>query len=102
MEALNRLRPDLPQDPTVQKQIDAFIKQMQALDPSRFPGNPQAVEQARQQLLATADALELQVRKQLDDTGSAGQIRDTVPEAAPAGYQDAVAAYYRRLSGDGK
>jgi hypothetical protein len=43
------------------------------------------------------DALELQLRRQLEDNRG-GTIRNTDPARVPAGYQDSVAEYYRRLS----
>jgi len=51
-----------------------------------------------QQLVSSVDALELQLRRQLDESRS-GAIRNTDPNKVPAGYQDSVADYYRRLSG---
>jgi hypothetical protein len=73
---------------------------MRNLDPSRFPGNPALVEQMHQQLVANVDALELQLRRQLDES-KGGTIRNTDPTKVPAGYQDSVADYYRKLSSGG-
>jgi hypothetical protein len=73
---------------------------MRSLDPNRFPGNPALVEQIHQQLVSSVDALELQLRRQLDENRG-GTIRNTDPTKVPAGYQDSVAEYYRKLSGGG-
>jgi hypothetical protein len=73
---------------------------MRNLDPSRFPGNPALVEQMHQQLVSQVDALELQLRRKLDEK-QGGAIRNTDPTKIPAGYKDAVAEYYRKLSGGG-
>ncbi len=70
---------------------------MRNLDPSRFPGNPALVEQMHQQLVSSVDALELQLRRQLEEN-QGGTIRNTDPTKVPAGYQDSVAEYYRKLS----
>ena len=75
--------------------------QMRNFDPKRFPGNPALVEQMHQQLVAGVDALELQLRRQLDENRD-GAIRDTDPAKVPAGYRDSVAEYYRKLSGAGR
>jgi hypothetical protein len=75
-----------------------LIDQMRNLDPSRFPGNPALVEQMHQQLVSSLDALELQLRRQLDEI-QGGTIRNTDPTKVPAGYEDSVAKYYRKLSG---
>jgi hypothetical protein len=77
--------------------LQALIEQMRNLDPKLFPGNPALVEQMHQQLVSEVDALELQLRRQLDDKG--GMIRNTDPNKVPAGYRDSVAEYYRKLSG---
>ena len=53
-----------------------------------------------QQLVSGVDALELQLRRQLDE-GRSGAIRNTDPNKVPAGYKDSVAEYYRKLSGGG-
>jgi len=53
-----------------------------------------------QQLVSEVDALELQLRRQLDES-KGGTIRNTDPAKVPAGYQDSVAEYYRKLSGGG-
>jgi hypothetical protein len=53
-----------------------------------------------QQLISNVDALELQLRRQLDESRG-GTIRNTDPTKVPAGYQDSVAEYYRKLSGGG-
>ena len=53
-----------------------------------------------QQLVSTVDALELQLRRQLDEK-QGGTIRNADPAKIPAGYRDAVAEYYRKLSGGG-
>lgn len=100
LDALNRLHPALPQDADTQRAIQDLIRMTQGLDPSRFPGNPAMLAEMHQQLLSSVDALELQIRKKLDDS-QGGQIRGRAPEPAPAGYDAAVAAYFRKLSGGG-
>ncbi len=68
---------------------------MRNLDPGRFPGITALVELMHQQLVSNDDALELQLRRQLDENRG-GTIRNTDPTKVPAGYQDSVAEYYRR------
>jgi hypothetical protein len=70
---------------------------MRNLDPKRFPGNPALVEQLHQQLVSNVDALQLQLRRQLDER-QGGTIRNTDPSKIPPGYQNSVAEYYRKLS----
>ena len=97
MRDLNQLRQSVQQDPEMERQVQELIRQMQRLDPSRFPGNPALVEQLHSQVLADVDKLELQLRRQLDDKQS-GQVRSGDTRSVPAGYEDSVADYYRRLS----
>jgi hypothetical protein len=97
MRDLNQLRQAVQEDPEMARQVQELIRQMQRLDPSRFPGNPALVEQLHSQVLADVDKLELQLRRQLDDKQS-GQVRSGDTRTVPAGYEDSVADYYRRLS----
>jgi hypothetical protein len=97
LNLLNQVRAVVQDSPEARQQLQALIDQMRNLDPSRFPGNPALVEQMHQQLVSSVDALELQLRRQLDENRG-GTIRNTDPAKVPAGYQDSVAEYYRKLS----
>ena len=97
LNLLNQVRPVVQDSPEARQQLQALIDQMRNLDPSRFPGNPALVEQMHQQLVSTVDALELQLRRQLEEN-QGGTIRNTDPAKVPAGYQASVAEYYRKLS----
>jgi hypothetical protein len=98
---LNQLRQAVREDPETSKQVQELIKEMERLDPSRFPGNPALVEQLHSQMLADVDKLELQLRRQLDDKDS-GQVRSGDTKTVPQGYEEPVAEYYRRLSKNNK
>jgi len=97
MRDLNQLRQFVQEDPEMAKQVQDLIRQMERLDPARFPGNPALVEQLHSQVLASVDKLELQLRRQLDDKQS-GQVRSGDTNSVPQGYEEPVAEYYRRLS----
>ncbi|HTW24505.1 MAG TPA: hypothetical protein VMD78_12950, partial [Candidatus Baltobacteraceae bacterium] len=97
LDGLNQLRPAVENDPETARELQDLIREMQQLDPKRFPGNPALFEQLHTQVLNDVDKLELQLRRKLDDKES-GQIRSNAPMPMPAGYQDAVADYFRRLS----
>ena len=61
------------------------------------PARSSVEQQMHLQLVSEVDALELQLRRQLD--GNRGStIRDTVPTKVPAGYQPQVEEYTRKLS----
>ncbi len=97
MRELNQLRQAVREDPEMAKQVQDLIRQMERLDPSRFPGNPALIEQLHSQVLAGVDKLELQIRRQMDDQQS-GQVRSGDTATVPQGYEESVAEYYRRLS----
>jgi hypothetical protein len=70
---------------------------MQQLDPRRFPGNPEVVDQLFAEVRSGVDRLELQLgHDPADDTRNVVRNAESLP--VPEGYQDAVAEYYRRLS----
>jgi hypothetical protein len=98
LSVLNQMRGVVQDSPEARRDLQSLIDQMRNLDPSRFPGNPALVEQMHQQLISGVDALELQLRRQLQEK-QGGTIRNTDPARIPAGYQDSVAEYYRKLSG---
>jgi hypothetical protein len=97
MRELGRLRQDVREQAGPAADIQELIREMQRLDPSRFPGNPALVEQLHGQMLATIDKVELELRRQLDDA-QPGQIRSGNSQPVPQGYQESVAEYFRRLS----
>ena len=94
MRELNQLRQMVTADPQAAKDIAELTRQMQHLDPSRFPGNPEMVEQMHREILSSVNRLELQ----LQHDGISPEARTGNPYEIPAGYQDSVADYYRRLS----
>jgi len=97
MRELNALRQNFQGQPAPLADLQELIREMQRLDPSRFPGNPAMLEELHDQVLTSVDKLELRLRRQEDDN-DAGQIRSGDSLPVPAGYQDSVADYFRRLS----
>lgn len=97
LSELGQLRQLAHGDPAAMQEIQDLVREMQKLDPSRFPGNPAMVEQLHTQVLRSVDKLELQLRRDVDNP-PADQVRTGKNPVVPPGYQDAVAEYYRRLS----
>jgi hypothetical protein len=95
LQELNELHHLAQNDPTALKEIQDLVREMQRLDPKRFPGNPAMVEQLHTEVLSGVDKLELQLRH--DSSDEAGQVRTTKEPVVPSGYEDAVAEYFRRL-----
>jgi hypothetical protein len=98
MNELSQLRQDAGTDPATAAQIDALMKELAQIDPKRFPGNPAMVDELHNRVLNDVDKLELQLRSKSDDADQSGQVRSTDPMPVPAGYQDAVSEYFRKLS----
>jgi hypothetical protein len=98
MNQLNQLRQDVATDPETKAQVDALIKELQSLDPRRFPGNPAMVDELHNRVLNDVDRLEMQLRSKSDEANQSGQVRSADPMPVPAGYQDDVAEYFRKLS----
>jgi hypothetical protein len=96
VDTLNQLSQNVQSDPEIAREVRELEREMQRLDPRRFPGNPALLEQLHGQVLSEVDKLELQLRRKSDDQQS--QIRSSAPINVPPGYQDAVADYFRRLS----
>lgn len=94
LRQLRELRQMIGDDPEAAKQVQELTRQMQHLDPARFPGNPAMVERMHREILSSVDKLELQ----LQYDGAATDARIGKPDAIPAGYQESVADYYRRIS----
>ena len=78
------------------KDVEALIRQMQQIDPSKFPGNPELVERIRSQVLPAMEQLEVQLRRQVEEQNT-GQVKTGSGGKIPQGYSEAVAEYYRRL-----
>jgi hypothetical protein len=94
LRQLRQLRQMVQDDPQAAKDVDELTSKMQHLDPSRFRGNPAMVEAIHSEILSSVDRLELE----LQHNGEATDARTGKPYAVPAGYQESVADYYRRLS----
>lgn len=78
------------------KEVNDLMKEMSRIDPSKFPGNPELIEQIRTQILPNIENLELQMRRQLE--GTSGSVRSSAGDRVPQGYGEAAAEYFRRLS----
>jgi hypothetical protein len=97
MNELNWLRQAVRGQPASLTNIQELMRELERLDPKRFPGNPEMLEQIRTKLLSQMDKLELQLHPDTNGTQS-GQVRSDSPLIAPRGYEESVADYFRRLS----
>lgn len=94
---LNQLRQTLKDDPESLRAVQELIREMQQLDPIRFPGNRAMVEELYNRVQGDVDKLELRLHR-ASDAKQFGQVRNAESQPVPPGYEDAVADYFRRLS----
>jgi len=94
---LNELRQTVHGEPGALGDIQELLRELSRLDPRRFPGNPDMLDQLHAQVLSSVDKVELRLRREMDDRQS-GQVRSGNAMNVPDGYQDSVADYFRRLS----
>jgi hypothetical protein len=94
MRELNQLHQMVTTDPQAAKDIAELTRQMQHLDPSRFPGNPAVVDQMHREILTSLDRIELRLER---ENGSSDALTGK-PDPVPAGYRESVAEYYKQLS----
>ena len=93
---LNRMQQSVRSDPATAKDIQQLLNEVSRLDPRRFSADPARLAALEQKLFAEVEQAELVLRRKLDATN--GSIRTSAPQDVPAGYSDAVAEYFRRLS----
>ncbi len=85
-------------DMETKSELERLIGEMQRLDPKRFPGNPTLLGRIESEILPQLERMELRLRRSLDSSQSEGQARTGASAKTPAGYSEAVAEYFRRLS----
>jgi hypothetical protein len=97
LREMMQLRQDVQGSPDLSKEVGELMRDMQRFDPTKFNGNPELLERMRSEILPGLVNLELALR-QSDQAKTAGQVRTSGSEKVPAGYGEAVAEYFRRLS----
>jgi hypothetical protein len=94
MQGLDRLGRMVHGDSDLSKQVSDLKRRIQQLDPERFHGNRELLEQLHREILSSIDRMEIAIMNE----GSEAEARSGRSSVIPNGYQDAVADYYRRLS----
>ena len=82
---LNELRQEVRGQPDQLADLQELIRQMQQLDPSRFPGNPAMLAQLHDQVLTTVDKLELLRCAAKWTTSSPGRFAAAITFRCPTG-----------------
>lgn len=94
---LNRLRQELDGAPDISQDVQQLIREMERLDPKRFPGNPRLLTALHSRVLAEFEQIELRLRR-LADEDRTENVRSAAEQPVAPGYAEAVAEYYRKLS----
>lgn len=84
-------------DPDAAGEARRIAEEMRRLDPGNFGGGEVQSRLAAAQLLPQMEQLELRLRRKAE-AGGEGQVRVGQQDKAPAGFAEAVADYFRRLS----
>jgi len=98
MDALRQLRQLREQGAVsdeTRDELERLLGRMQRLGPARF-GSPLLSERIEKELLPQLEQVELRLRRELGE--KTAPPRAAAPPRAPAGYAEAVAEYFRRLS----
>jgi len=95
MRQLRQFRFGENTDNETKAELDQLIRDMQRLNPRNFPGNPALLGRIDAELLPQVEQIELRLRRKLDNLTPGGTL---VRSGSQAGYGDAVAEYFRRLS----
>jgi hypothetical protein len=91
------LQPQLRDDPSVNRDLQSLIRDMQRLDPSVYSNDPLLAERIHAAVVGGIEQIEMELRRKVEKTGD-GSVRSQGGEAVPQGYADAVAEYFRKLS----
>jgi hypothetical protein len=93
---LSELKTQFKDSPEISKQIAELEREIQKLTIGEIAA-PEMEERLRRTVLPNLQALEVQLRRQIEEQGG-GQVRSGATDKVPPGYSDAVADYFRRLS----
>ena len=74
------------------------MRDLHQLDPNAYSNDPLLAERI-QAAMAGLEQVEMELRRKVDTSGNGGTVRSPGNETVPQGYQDAVAEYFRKLSG---
>ncbi len=93
---LNDLRQQYKDNPDVARQIGEVQQEISRLQVGDI-SSPELQNRINREVLPNLEALEVGLRNQVDNQGD-GQVRSGTTDKVPAGYVDAVAEYFRKLS----
>ena len=93
---LNDMKQLFKDNPDVQKEIADVEREIQKLSFGDI-ASPELQQRINRVVLPNLQALEVKLRRQVEEQGG-GQVRSGATDKVPAGFSDAVAEYFRKLS----
>jgi hypothetical protein len=94
---LTRLRDNVGDNPDIARDVNDLIREMGRIDPRRFGQEPLLAERINAQVVSSIEQIELQLRRKVEEQ-QGGNVRSGASEAAPPGFANSVADYFRKLS----
>jgi hypothetical protein len=93
---LNDMRQLFKDNPDIQKEITEVEHELQKLTIGDI-ATAELQQRLNREILPNLQALEVKLRRQVEEQGG-GQVRSGATDKVPAGFSDAVAEYFRKLS----
>jgi hypothetical protein len=93
---LNDMRQLFKDNPDIQKEITEVEHELQKLTVGDI-ATPELQQRLNREVLPNLEALEVKLRRQVEEQGG-GQVKSGATDKVPAGFSDAVAEYFRKLS----
>lgn len=93
---LNDMRQLFKDNPDIQKEITEVEHELQKLTIGEI-ATPELQQRLNREVLPNLQALEVKLRRQVEEQGG-GQVKSGSTDKVPAGFSDAVAEYFRKLS----
>ena len=94
--SLAEMRQTFKDNPDMQRQITDVEREISRLQVGDI-SSQELQNRLNREILPNLEALEVQLRRQADQEGG-DQVRSGTTDRVPAGYVDAVAEYFRKLS----
>lgn len=93
---LNDMRQLFKDNPDIQKEITEVEHEIQKLTVGEI-ATAELQQRLNREVLPNLQALEVKLRRQVEEQGG-GQVKSGATDKVPAGFSDAVAEYFRKLS----
>ena len=98
LQTLRQLEQQAGNDPAMVKDLQNLIRDMQRLNPNTYANDPLLAERIQGALMGGVQQVEMELRRKVEEANGTGSVRSAGGEKVPAGYQDKVAEYWRKLS----